>query len=415
VNEQIKRALQDMATRGRDPGAASVVQRASEAAPKRRRRRQMRRVAAGLTVVAVAGLAVAVGGRSSGPHQVVVATPTTIATSGVASSFSLDPRARECFPVLDAAATHTVAPSVTEGLDASSRLLVLTNDGALWVLDGRTATLWSHASPDARYSAIVWARWLADGSILTARVGSADVELDQFSAPNHSASVGHLSYTIKAGAPAGSCPIDGYLATFGVVDAGVVVLRHAAGPIRHSCKVARSGNPRSACVSPEGYSIEVRAPQHLATVGRPTGDSAGGAGLGRSEIVSASHASDMIVIDGGVGNTMLRVGPKNGLCCFGGQSGTAYALSPNGARVAYARKPGGRDVFVAGIGPDTPVQQLGTPLWKSNDPISAMAWTGSTVAAVQGSRVTFLAVPTGAKLGEANFESDIRTIDYEHQ
>jgi hypothetical protein len=209
--------------------------------------------------------------------------------------------------------------------------------------------------------------------------------------------------------------MNGYLATFGVVDAGVVVLLHAAGPIPHSSRRPPPGATRSACESPEGYSIEVRAPESLATVGRSTGDSAGGAHLGRSEIVSASRASDTVVIDEGSGNTTLRVGPTDRFCCLGGQSGTAYALSPDGARLAYARTPDGRDVFVAEIGPNTPADVVGTPLWKSAEPISAMAWTNETLAAVHGDEVTFVRVPTGAVLGDVAFDTGIRTIDYEPQ
>jgi hypothetical protein len=295
--------------------------------------------------------------------------------------------------------------------------LVLTNSGAIWVLEGSKATLWSGAQEDSRHSTIVWARWLADGSILTARVGNADVKLERLSAPDRSAPLAHLPYTIKAGAPAGSCPIDGYLATFGVVDAGVVVLLHAAGPIPvRSCRRPLPGATPSGCPSPhEGYSIEVRTPQDLATLGRSTGVSTGGANLGRSEIVSASRASDTIVIDDGSENTTLRVGPTNGLCCFGGQSGTAYALSPDGTRLAWAQTPGGRDVSVVAIGPEVPVDQSGTRLWKSADPITAMAWTNDTLAAVHGDEVTFVRVPTGAVVGDVTFDTGIRTIDYDDQ
>jgi len=413
MNEQIQRALEDMARRGKDPGATSVVQRAFEAAPKLRRSKRIQRGAAGaVAVLVLAGTAVAVGARSSGPHQVVVATPTTKSISpSDSSTFSLAPALRQCFSLPQPSGTEASAPSVEAGTNLSSRLLVLTNAGALWVIDGGKATIWSAGSDRAEYSAIVWARWLADGSILAARAGHADVELDEFSAAGRFVPVAHLAYTIKAAAPRGSCPINGYLATFAVVDAGVVLLPHQAGPWGHSCP------PRSApsaCVSPESYSIEVRDASHLATVGRGTGDTAGGAGIGHTRLVSASRATDTIVIDEGSDGMAMRVGPSH-FCCLGGQSGTAYAASPDGQKIAYAIKPGGRDVLVGSLDPTSDADKRGASLWISPDTISAMAWTGETLAVAHGSRLTFVAVPAGTVLGEANFNTDIRTIDFQSQ
>lgn len=181
----------------------------------------------------------------------------------------------------------------------------------------------------------MWACWLTDGSILTARLGNADVELDRFLAPDRSVPVAHLAYTIKATAPQGSCPMNGYLATFAVVDAGVVFLLHAVGPWQHSC---RAQAPPSSCSSPETYSIEVRGAHALAAVGRATGDSAGGAGLGRTKLVSANRVTDTIEIDEGSDSMAMRVGVTDRLCCLGGQSGTAYALSPSGTSLAVRRK-----------------------------------------------------------------------------
>lgn len=413
MNEQIQRALTELASRGADPGAESVWAKAFEAAPKRRRRGTYRTIAATTAALLLVGSAIAFGAHSSRSDHVVVATPTTGArTPGSRSTFTLDPRVSACFSLPQTAPGSAGAPSVRDGTDVKSRLLVLKDDGALWVLAGSRATLWSAASTDPQHSAIVWARWLTDGSILTARVGNSDVELDAFSGPNRSVPVARLPYAIKTNAPRGSCPINGYLATFGVVDGGVVFLHHLAGPWAHSCP---PGASPSACTAPEEYSIEVRAPRSLDVVGRLTGDSTGGAGVSRDRIVSASRASDTIVIDEVSGNTTLRVGLANRFCCLGGQQGTAYALSPNGASLAYAAKPSGREIFVAAIGIDAPVQQLGTALWKAPDRIDAMSWTSNTLAVAHQSKVTFIAAPGGAILGEVDLNGPIRTIDYERQ
>ena len=413
MNEQIQRALTELASRGADPGADTVCTKASLDAPHRRRRRARRTIAVTSAAIVLAGSAIALGAHSSPSDHVVVATPTTGApTPSSRSSFTLDPRVSACFALPQSAPGSAGAPSVKDGTDVRSRLLVLTERGALWVFAGGHATLWSAATDDPQHSAIVWARWLADGSILTARVGNSDVELDEFSGPSRSVPVARLPYTVKASAPRGSCPIDGYLATFGVVDAGVVFLHHLGGPWAHSCP---PGASPPACTAPEEYSIEVRAPRSLGVVGRSTGDSTGGAGISRDRIVSASRSSDTIVIDEVSGNTTMRIGLTNRFCCLGGQPGTAYALSPNGSSLAYAAKPGGREIHVAAIGVDVPVQQLGTALWKAPDRIDAMSWTSNTLAVAHGSEVTFIALPTGSVLGAVDLNGPIRTIDYERQ
>ena len=124
----------------------------------------MTRLAAALTTALVIGLA----GCSGSGHQASTPTTATGLRRGLSTSFALDPRVRACFA--DPHPHSTMAtPSLQAGTKVPERLLVLTKDGALWVVEGNKATLWSGATNDLRYSGIVWARWLNANSILTAR------------------------------------------------------------------------------------------------------------------------------------------------------------------------------------------------------------------------------------------------------
>ena len=108
----------------------------------------------------------------------------------------------------------------------------------------------------------------------------------------------------------------------------------------------------------------------------------------------------------------MTVGAENDQCCFGGQPGTAYAVSPDGHRLAYALAPLGTEVFIAAIGyGNVPVQQVGTRIWTAKDRVDTMAWSGNNLAAVHGSLVTVVAVPTGRVLSEVNMKAAVRTVD----
>jgi WD40 repeat protein len=82
MNERLKQTLEAMANRGTDPGATTAWEQARAGAPARRRRRRIRTsLAVATAILVVAGVAVALGTRSSNPHRVVVATPTTNAVT----------------------------------------------------------------------------------------------------------------------------------------------------------------------------------------------------------------------------------------------------------------------------------------------------------------------------------------------
>ncbi len=361
-------------------------------------------IAVAATVAIIAGVAgsgsanrIEVSGQKGQPSP----APTT-ATAG--SRFALDPRVSGCFAVPSTADVSAAAPTIGHDTAVSPRLLVLGDDGALWVIDGDKMTLWSASSDDAQYSGIVWARWLSDGSILTARVGHSDVELDKFSAPNQPVPVAHLPYKAVGGAPPGGCRLSGYPATFAVVDAGVVFL-HSPGSLQ--CEdVQPVTDQQTECGTP--FSPEVRSPNDLSVVGPGNDLSQGG-----SVIASASRATNTLVIGGSTATAMI-VGPVDDKCCFGGQSGTAYTVSPDGSQLAYASDLDPKELRVAAIGYlNTPVQQLGAAIWKSPDPINAMAWTNSTLAVAHGNTISLVTVPTGTVVGEVNFNSAIRTMDFQ--
>jgi hypothetical protein len=82
MNDQIRSALETIASRGSDPGATEVWQQAFRAAPKRRRRRRARAALAATTaLLVIAGVVVALHAGRSPSRQVVVAPPTTAKSS----------------------------------------------------------------------------------------------------------------------------------------------------------------------------------------------------------------------------------------------------------------------------------------------------------------------------------------------
>jgi hypothetical protein len=382
------------------PEPASVLRRA--------RRRRFRGGALAIVAVASTVAIIAAVTASGSPSRIEVSgrkgQPSPAPTTVASRPFTLDPRVSGCFDLPSTADATAETPTVGHDTTVSSRLLVLADDGTLWVIDGDKATLWSVGSVDTQYSGIVWARWLTDGSILAARVGHADVELDELSAPNQSVAVAHLPYTAVGGAAPGECRLNGYPASFAVIAAGVVFL-HSPGTLQ--CEDAQPvTDPQTQCGTP--FFPEVRPASDLSVAGPGNDVSQGG-----TLIASASRASNTIVIYGPTVSAMI-VGPVDTKCCFGGQAGTAYTISPDGHQLAYASATDSQQVRVAAIGYlNTRVQQLGAAIWRSPDPIKSMAWINNTLAVAHGNSISLVTVPTGTVVGEVNFNSAIRTMDFQ--
>ena len=138
------------------------------------------------------------------------------------------------------------------------------------------------------------ARFANDGTIYASRVTTRPeaVVIDHLVAPDRviPAAV-RLPFTVKATAPHGYCPIDGYLATFAINTAGLVLEHHLAGPWDHSCPDTATktteANGLGPCTSPEAVSPEVRT-DGFAT--EPRGIGAGTSG-GMENIVSDARVA----------------------------------------------------------------------------------------------------------------------------
>ena len=163
MNDEIRHALETIASRGTDPGAAEVWQQAFGAAPQRRRRGHRVRMAvaaaAAALIFAVVGVAFRTGPSDS--HHLVVATPTTAPSPAGTPlrPFTVLDRIVDGRPFVrqvatdtngglwfmygqtlkhvDAAGSITVAPlpkGFTVIQDAVSTQLVVDPDGTAWLL-----------------------------------------------------------------------------------------------------------------------------------------------------------------------------------------------------------------------------------------------------------------------------------------
>ncbi|HEU5001929.1 MAG TPA: hypothetical protein VFW71_04005 [Actinomycetota bacterium] len=300
-----------------------------------------------------------------------------------------------CFPALQPTAVAPPATqSVTETLPADlPQLLLIGTDGQLWVLSGEVLTRWTTGEVTGGYE---WGQWQAGGSILASTVAGGTVRLDRLSAPGRATPFVTLPYTVKASAPAGFCPINGYLTGFAASPEGLILLRHSAGPIEHSCPPLPPGatEPPWRCASPEGLSMEVRtadgAPKpSLPPYGLFAGPNAPSAS---QTAVVAAHANPVAgMVLGGEISTEYPVGDDT--CCEtdSAQKGTAFAFSPDGSQLAVATRAG--EVRVV---PTATPMAVGRLLWTSPGPVTALALTAGTLAVAHGSAVTLVAVATGA-------------------
>jgi hypothetical protein len=277
---------------------------------------------------------------------------------------------------------------------------VLEGNGDLWVIDRGTARAWS----TGRYvgdaaSGYVWARFAADGTIYASRlVDGPRVDLEHLDRPEHLAATIALPFTVNPRAPAGYCPIDGYLATFAIGPEGLVLVRHQAGPIAHSCPRPPPSNTTTSfdpwrCQSPEAITFELRSNPFTAK-GNELGDQFGGYGKVVSDSVSSTAFA---VFDG---HTLTVVTPDGTPeCCGGGQHGTAFALSPDGTRLAFS--PDGRHVNLANL---ERAENPGNPLWTAPDRVDGLAWTGAWIVVSHGGSLTLVSTVDGTTHDLTGFE-----------
>jgi hypothetical protein len=245
--------------------------------------------------------------------------PVAVAVIAAASGASATPAApagpaarlrKLCFPGGQApSATRTASVSTRSLPAAVGPVLAVTTSGQVWVLKAGQATRWTTASssPASRY---LWARWMPDGTILAsrARVGATGgvVELDRFSGPQKRSLAASLPYSVRADAPDGYCPIEGHLATFAAVPAGVVLLRHLAGPLQHSCPVASAAG-RWYCEKAEGYTLDLRT---ASLAPNAAFDSGRALVMGTPFVSADAAAADALIV--AVGDTATIYDAANG-------------------------------------------------------------------------------------------------------
>jgi hypothetical protein len=156
------------------------------------------------------------------------------------------------------------------------------------------------------------------------------------------------------------------------------------------------------CQSPEQISFETRP---------DIGAEGGGMGLfigGSTPLPIVSDAVDTAAFVEKTDPSATVVMPGGSPeCCFGGQEGVAFALSPDGGTLAFS--PDGQAVRVAGI---ERASDEGTEIWTAPGPIQAMAWTPGWIAVAHEGRLTLVS-PDGAVVDLPGFGSDaIVTLDW---
>jgi hypothetical protein len=391
--EELEAALHDVAA---EQAPVHVDRQVIE----RRVRRRRARVAVVVAVAAVIGLVTTIA--VSGPWR--GSPDEQVRTGAHAQETQRIPEpVRRCFPVLAEPSSADMSEQVDAPHDLAD-LLVLTDSGDVYVVRGGEMHRWTAAHT------YLWAQWDRDGTILGSRLATGDdaVVIDRLLAPGEArGGVATLPYTVKPGAPKGSCPIDGYLATFAVGPSGVVVLRHTPGPLPHSCPAMPPPGPGETtdpwrCQSPEATSLERRTGD-LSRTGQDLGSVYGGL----RSVVNASTRSDSVAyLDAG---TVTIERPGNGGCCFGGVRTTAAAPSPDGAKAAYAA---GAEVRVA----PTVVSHGGgeRTLWWAPGPVDALAWSGTEVAVASGGRLFLVSAVdrTVVELTSRAIVGHIRSLDF---
>ena len=138
------------ALRDPDPPAPRAAARAAvreRAARLRRRAYTGRGAVAFVVALAVALAGIAAAGRDGGREAIVTAQSVAGTTTSVPAGARLDPVLAPCFPPLAPVSTPATAATVT-GVPASEpRLLILSTDGTIRVLDGTHLTTWSSSRP----------------------------------------------------------------------------------------------------------------------------------------------------------------------------------------------------------------------------------------------------------------------------
>ncbi len=342
--------------------------------------------------------------EGSRPRVSVHAGPTSVARrpTGVAppeSRPAVDPAAGWCFPSLTADRLPDLprlrSVMLPRGL---APLLVVGTDGQLWTVANDEAARLTTSQFDTA-AGYLWAQWDADGTILASRllrghkvrlerlrvrdadgllpvlVGGAEVVTD-------------LPFTVTAEAPPDYCPINGFLAQFTLGPAGLLLVRHAVGSA-HFCPPPLPRSLRSPVAGPRGCgsqlqedrSFELRSGNY-ATAGRDL-DFVSGGPFSDSTMAGSTHSRNFAFLEKNA-VTVVQFADY-ALCCFGWQFAKAFALSPDGNRLAYSSD--GRSLH---IGQLFNTHNSDTMLWKSPDTIDALAWTAHTVAVAHGGRLTLV-------------------------
>ena len=349
-----------------------------------------------LLAIAVAATAVVAGAHNTGEsiRTIRSAKNTTPTTALPASVQSL------CFPNSNPSLIRPggVRDLAVRGWPSNlPPLLVLEGDGNLWVIGGGHVRAWTTGSDvGAAATGYLSARFAPDGTIYATRVVHDKVDLQHLDRPQHVAANIALPFTVKRDAPKGSCPIDGYLATFSIGPEGLVLVRHQAGPVPHSCPPLPKTTATTSewrCQSPDEISFEVRT--------LPFKDSGTALGIGMggygAVVSDSTHATAFAVVASGT-VTVVRPGATPE-CCEGGQNGDAFALSPDGSRLAYT--PDGTHVEVAGL---QRAEDTGRELWTAPDRIDGLAWTGTWIAVAHGGVLTLVSTVDGSTHDLAGFE-----------
>ncbi len=109
----------------------------------------------------------------------------------------------------------------------------------------------------------------------------------------------------------------------------MILAKHLPGPIPQA--YARSCVAPSGCDSPQGLTFEIRG--DLSQPGRDLG-----AFIGRLKtnavVADASASTAFACLQGDLIEIMHAEAPVR--CCFGGQSGSSFSLSPTGDQLAYS-------------------------------------------------------------------------------
>lgn len=379
----------------RDPDPPTPDEATLAGVRRRSRQRHRRRAGGSITVAAVAVLALSISVVVSRRDNdaVRLASDATVTTSQAPTptpppAFAPTGDVARCFPE---AATPVPLPSAAAPTGGNAwpagapPLLALTSGGQVWVLHGGQATLWtpSVGSANHRY---LWARWEDAGTIVASRlVDTPAVVLDRLSSPGQATPVATLPYTVSTDAPVGFCPIDGYLAGFAARPDGVVLARHMAGPIPHSCPYLAGS--AGACESPEGLSFEIRPTSTLSQRGSNPGRFLGSGG---TTLVADAERSSAFASLTGSSISVMRPDAEVA-CCHGGQSGSAFSLSPEGDELAFS--PDGTELRVAELGR---AGETGRSVWRAPERITATAFTSSWLAVAHGGSISLVS-PDGTR------------------